>query len=394
MRRYIHEETIKKFFEDKYDEEIVDRVFKNRQTKETYHVLANSETDIAFFTVNKEGEHICLNSDGEPVESQKIYGYINGEYTSEDYYGNNLYQIEKLNLQYQEEEISRDSIIECEKDLYPKRTNIRIPAILGIKNFHVENRKDFLVNKVMKISNEQFDEIIAGRDSEAIQQYNQKRYEPIEGTNNGVVFINEQGDGVLVDPQGYNYARYLCFAPKIQIYIDKQIEQEMEQNATLEMKLYVPLKITKYEAGHENEEIEVDGIDYYQEIREEIQRANLVDGKRGLASHLHKEELVEKVFAIKPDIELEYENNQLVGVAEIKMVESLTDSEIQELKDYCARQFETGWGKSFEQRKIDIMDGEIFVHFWQASEEYKVMTDEEMEALEQNPLQGMTGMNM
>ncbi len=207
-----------------------------------------------------------------------------------------------------------------------------------------------------------------------------------------MVFLNEQGDGVLVDSQGYDYARYMCLAPKIQEYIDKRLEEELEQKATLEIKLYVPLKVTQYEAESEDEVVEIDGSEYYQKIREKVQLANLADGKRGLASYLHKETFAEKVFSIKPDIE--YRNGTLIGIARIKMTEPLNDLEMQELKAYCEGQFSDGWGESFEQRDIDTMNGEIYVHFWQHSDEYKVMTEAEFENREQDHSQGMSGVNM
>ncbi len=149
MREYIHDKTIEKFFEEHFDEVVVDRRFENRQTKEIYHVLTGNETDIAFFTIGKEGNHICLNSDGEPVEPQQIFGYINGEYVSE-FCSYHLYKTDKLKLQYRGNGISMRSIVESEKDLYPERTSIIIPAILERKASHGEDIRDFLVDKVVK----------------------------------------------------------------------------------------------------------------------------------------------------------------------------------------------------------------------------------------------------
>ena len=387
MREYIHDKTIKNFFEQHFNEIVVDRRFENKKTKEVYHVLTGNETDIAFFTVGKEGEHICLNSDGEPVDPQQIFGYINGECVSGTY-SCSLYRTDKLNLQYQGERISLNSLVEHEKDLYPKRTGITIPAILERKASHGEDIQDFLVDKVVKVRDEEFSEIISGMDSDYIRQYNQKEYDYVEGKYHGVMFINEQGDGVMVDPQGYNYARYMCFAPKIQEYVDKQFEQEMEQTAVLEMKLYVPIKVTKYDE-EENEEVEVDGSSYYKDICASIQQESLINGKRGLAAYLHKKSCGEKVFAIKPDVECR--NGQLMGVVNIKMTEPLNNLEMQELKDYCTGQFSDGWGESFEQREIDTLDGEIYVHFWN-SQNYYIRTEAEMNQEQDMGMAGIQGM--
>ena len=55
--------------------------------------------------------------------------------------------------------------------------------------------------------------------------------------------------------------------------------------------------------------------------------------------------------------------DELMGVAKIKMIEPLSDLEIQELKNYCRGPLSDGWDESFEQREIDTMNGEIYVHF-------------------------------
>ena len=82
----------------------------------------------------------------------------------------------------------------------------------------------------------------------------------------------------------------------------------------------------------------------------------------------------------------------MMGVAVIKMTKPLTQTEIDDLKDYVTGQFSDGWGESFEQREIQVSGGEIYVHFWD-SEEYYINTDEEMEQmLEQNLNEGMQGM--
>ena len=82
----------------------------------------------------------------------------------------------------------------------------------------------------------------------------------------------------------------------------------------------------------------------------------------------------------------------MMGVAVIKMTKPLTQTEIDDLKDYVTGQFSDGWGESFEQREIQVSGGEIYVHFWD-SEEYYINTDEEMEQmLEQNLNEGIQGM--
>ena len=118
---------------------------------------------------------------------------------------------------------------------------------------------------------------------------------------------------------------------------------------------------------------------------------NLEDGERGLASYFGKDNISRnKVYSIKPDVEMV--RDTMMGVVAIKMTKPLTQTEIDDLKDYVTGQFSDGWGESFEQHEIQVSGGQIYVHFWD-SEEYYINTDEEMEQmLEQNMNEGMQGM--
>ncbi len=50
------------------------------------------------------------------------------------------------------------------------------------------------------------------------------------GVIHGLLALNtESGDGILIDSQGYDYARYTAFMPNIKEYVDKQISLVVEQ---------------------------------------------------------------------------------------------------------------------------------------------------------------------
>ena len=136
---------------------------------------------------------------------------------------------------------------------------------------------------------------------------------------------------------------------------------------------------------------EVEGEPYLREIKKQVDSYNLEDGERGLARYFGKDNISRnKVYSIKPDVEMV--RDTMMGVVAIKMTKPLTQTEIDDLKDYVTGQFSDGWGESFEQHEIQVSGGEIYVHFWD-SEEYYINTDEEMEQmLEQNLNEGMQGM--
>ncbi|MPM90097.1 hypothetical protein SDC9_137214 [bioreactor metagenome] len=63
-----------------------------------------------------------------------------------------------------------------------------------------------------------------------ITDLNDYMYIDSAGVIHGLLALDtESGDGVLIDSQGYDYARYTAFMPNIKSYIDKQTLLVVEQ---------------------------------------------------------------------------------------------------------------------------------------------------------------------
>lgn len=97
---------------------------------------------------------------------------------------------------------------------------------------------------------------------------------------------------MLVDTQGYDYARYMSYAPKIAMPVEYLIRQDMRKSANME-NFYVPLQIV--ERGVEfGERYDIDGTIYFDKIRDTVRRDDKCDEKRGLAGIYPRKHLSEK----------------------------------------------------------------------------------------------------
>lgn len=392
MNKHIHYRTLKKVLEEKLGIEIDQKELVNNTTGEIYNILFEKGTDVAIFTKRNgdafSKELVCLDTNGDEVAKEKIVAYINGGESR--YVDDELVISEKeITMLCNEKTFDVEELLQRETALYPERTSIMLRGMFS-KNGFSSDVTNFYVDEIIYVDEEEFTKIRRTENVDTFKAYNEKTYEPVADGVHGVLVIGPNGDGIMVDTQGYDYARYMSYAPNIEMPINYMLEQRMREEATLEMKLYVPLKVEELdrEMGDTNE---IDGEPYLREIRKKVYDFNLEDGERGLARYFGKDNISRnKVYSIKPDVEMV--RDTMMGVAVIKMTKPLTQTEIDDLKDYVTGQFSDGWGESFEQREIQVSGGEIYVHFWD-SEEYYINTDEEMEQmLEQNLNEGMQGM--
>ncbi len=84
----------------------------------------------------------------------------------------------------------------------------------------------------------------------------------------------------------------------------------------------------------------------------------------------------------------------LYGCITAELTAHLTESEKEELKDWICGQNSDGFGEGFEQRPIRISEGEMYVSFWNSSDEYFIYDEKEMQSYleEQNQSFGMEGL--
>lgn len=393
MRKFIHGQTIKKYLKDCYCINSEIKSFTDNAKNETNYVVYSKQADLALFAEKEDGTLICINSSGEAVSPDNIFVHAK-ETDVQVENGEISFQTDKLKITLDGEEMDLYYVKSLEEKIYPERTSIVLNGMLQHNNFKSMPER-FYVDEVIYADDKQFDEIQQGRDSDLLKAYNEKHYGTVQDGKHGVLVIRESGDGLLVDTQGYDYARYMAYAPQVGMAIDNMLDREFSQKAIYEMKLYVPLRIVEREVEF-GERYDIDGGIYFDKIRDTVRRDDIQNEKRGLAEYLSKKNICQKkVYSIKPDVERV--NDVMMGVVAIKMTEPLSQGEIDDLKDYITGQFSDGWGESFEQQAIQIDGNQIYVHFWN-SEEYFIKTEEEMAAeqeqeIEMDGMQGMQGMS-
>lgn len=107
------------------------------------------------------------------------------------------------------------------------------------------------VEKVIEVSSDEFRHFI---DCPTLRNYYLSQYRSLmgfyDGTNHGVLFVNEEnGDGLLVNSEGYDYARYSQFIPNA-----RGIIRDFEQTAALDaLKTHMDSCIDKWLKQYENE---------------------------------------------------------------------------------------------------------------------------------------------
>ena len=136
----------------------------------------------------------------------------------------------------------------------------------------------------------------------------------------------------------------------------------------LTFKLYSPLTAELLPDGNdfwqEDELIELRGQElsaYAAAISEQIER----EGDH-LEQYLDGESepyLADHVKSIR--ISVEEHGGELCGCATVVVDADLTERGWNDLQEYLSGQYSDGWGEGFEQRDIEVEDGNLNVHFWQ-----------------------------
>ena len=150
------------------------------------------------------------------------------------------------------------------------------------------------------------------------------------------------------------------------------------------MKLYMPLSADAYYVNEygdmEDESYPLDGkelLSHQGDILAALVKNRVpAETERGIMHWYSEEDSVNaKVKSVV--FTAEEREGKLWGVAECRVVGTLTPEELSTLKKYITGQASDGWGEGFEQREIDIGDGDMYIHLWNDGDDWDIRTEEE-----------------
>lgn len=130
---------------------------------------------------------------------------------------------------------------------------------------------------------------------------------------------------------------------------------------------------------------------YEDQIQKQILKEYMEsEGDRGLAAYLDNQLLARKIRCMNPTVESWH--GELWGVLEVQSYGSLSEKELEAVKEYWRGQESDGWGEGFEQRPIQTPEGELYVSFWNSGNDFFIATEEQLKGLEQESGMQMGGM--
>ena len=149
------------------------------------------------------------------------------------------------------------------------------------------------------------------------------------------------------------------------------------------LKLYMPLTAELYEPDEWGDmPVEAERLtggelaSHEDKIRSALFKNRMQEEQvRGIMYWYRKPDSVnDKVHSVVFDVEQRH--GRLWGVAECQISGELSAGELATLKKYISGQASDGWGEGFEQREIDVGDGDLYVHLW-SWDDWDIQTEEE-----------------
>lgn len=120
--------TISRFFGEKFGCKTQIKEMENNITGEIWDIIFEEGADVALFSIN-DNRYVWLDSKGDEVEDDLIFGDINGAYVGYEMY-DPVFEESMLSLKYKDKDIDISKINEFEKELYPFSFKLYVPLLV------------------------------------------------------------------------------------------------------------------------------------------------------------------------------------------------------------------------------------------------------------------------
>ena len=193
-----------------------------------------------------------------------------------------------------------------------------------------------------------------------------------------LIYDKENGDGLLVESEGYSYARYAQYIPQA-----KLIWEQFAKTHAHEMRFCCPLEIYLHVDDYPRECCIADNAEmakYADVINMGIRENDLPEEKeRGLMHWYHpngeNDELENKIFSAHCSVEVI--EGELTEVITAKVVGELSDESLEKFIRFCSSCLSDGWGESLEQKYLRTDAGEVNVSFWNDGDDWRLLPERE-----------------
>ena len=239
-----------------------------------------------------------------------------------------------------------------------------------------------IIEKAIPVSHRKFEAITKGplRDEPLIAEnkdimYFDSKYNMYHCL---LIYDKDFGDGIVVNSEGSDYARYAQYIPQAKVIYEKHKATHLN-----ELRLCCPIEIYQHIYDYPRDNCILDNADmvgYADDINAFIYENDLpAEHERGLMHWYHPEgpddEIAEKVYSAHCNVEVI--NGELTGVITAKIIGELSDESMAKFTDYCVGQLSDGWGESLEQKYMRTECGEINISFWSDDESWALVPEDE-----------------
>lgn len=158
----------------------------------------------------------------------------------------------------------------------------------------------------------------------------------------------------------------------------KDIEEMTVSAGKYSESFYFPLKGMLDEDEYEDY-YEIDHM-FLLEYKDDIQEAvECYQSIGDMAQFFNRSESVKEKLA-SAVWSVDEVDGKLYGHVNVRLKEPLTEGETEILKEWISGQNSDGLGEGFEQKAVEIEEGDLYVSFWHSGDDYFVYSQEEMDA--------------